>query len=103
MTSDFSAARVHLDRAYHYLRGDDPISRRGREALDLLLEAVTVEEFKQPRQNAEMLMFPIGRRFRVGHHEHGAQTPSEYRPSRHEPKSGNRMGVRSVSLTTIRT
>ncbi|PBB52471.1 hypothetical protein CK223_28840 [Mesorhizobium loti] len=30
MTSDFSAARVHLDRAYHYLRGDDPMSQRGR-------------------------------------------------------------------------
>ena len=63
MTSDFSAARVHLDRAYHYLRGDDPMSRRGREALDLLIEAVAVEEFKQPSQNADVLMFPIGRRF----------------------------------------
>ncbi|AZN98107.1 MAG: hypothetical protein EOQ42_31050 [Mesorhizobium sp.] len=63
MTSDFSAARVHLDRAYHYLRGDDPMSRRGREALDLLIEAVAVEEFKQPRQNAEVLAFPIKRRF----------------------------------------
>ncbi len=46
-----------------YLRGDDPMSRRGREALDLLIEAVAVEEFKQPRQNAEVLTFPIGRRF----------------------------------------
>ncbi|RWK70561.1 MAG: hypothetical protein EOS07_36430 [Mesorhizobium sp.] len=63
MTSDFSAARVHLDRAYHYLRGDDPMSRRGREALDLLIEAVAVEELKQPRQDAEVLMFPNGRRF----------------------------------------
>ncbi|WP_258597584.1 hypothetical protein [Mesorhizobium sp. AR07] len=63
MTSDFSAARVHLDRAYHYLRGDDPMSQRGREALDLLIEAVAAEEFKLPRQNAEVLMFPIGRRF----------------------------------------
>lgn len=57
MTSDFSAARVHLDRAYDYLCGDDPMSRRGREALDLLIEAVAVEEFKQPRQNAEVLRF----------------------------------------------
>ncbi|RWP94077.1 hypothetical protein [Mesorhizobium sp.] len=63
MTSDFSAARVHLDRAYHYLRGEDPMSRRGREALDLLIEAVAVEELKQPRQDAEVLMFPNGRRF----------------------------------------
>ena len=63
MNSDFSAARVHVDRAYHYLRGDDPMSRRGREALDRLIEAVAVEEFKQPRQDAEVLMFPTGRRF----------------------------------------
>ncbi|RUV61598.1 MAG: hypothetical protein E5V25_00765 [Mesorhizobium sp.] len=63
MTSYFSAARVHLDRAYHYLRGDDPMSRRGREALDLLIEAVAVEELKQPRQDAGVLMFPNGRRF----------------------------------------
>lgn len=63
MTSDFSAARVHLDRAYHYLRGDDEMSRRGREALDLLIEAVAVEEFKKPRQNAEVLSFPIRRHF----------------------------------------
>ncbi|ESY14495.1 hypothetical protein [Mesorhizobium sp. LNJC394B00] len=62
MISDFSAARVHLDRAYDYLRGDDPMSQRGREALDLLIEAVAVEEFKQPRQSAEVLRFPIERR-----------------------------------------
>ncbi|RWN91749.1 MAG: hypothetical protein EOS06_32880 [Mesorhizobium sp.] len=54
---------MHLDRAYHYLRGDDPMSRRGREALDLLIEAVAVEELKQPRQDAGVLMFPNGRRF----------------------------------------
>jgi hypothetical protein len=58
MTSDFSAARVDLERAYHHLRGDDAMSRRGREALDLLIEAVVVEEFRQPRQNAEVLRFP---------------------------------------------
>ncbi|MER9438683.1 hypothetical protein [Mesorhizobium sp. M0618] len=62
MISDFSAARVHLDRAYDYLCGDDPMSQRGREALDLLIEAVAVEEFKQPGQSAEVLRFPIGRR-----------------------------------------
>jgi hypothetical protein len=62
MTSDFSAARVHLDRAHHYLRGDDPVSQRGREALDLLIEAVAVEEFRRPRQNAEVLRFPMRRR-----------------------------------------
>ncbi len=39
------------------------MSQRGREALDLLIEAVAVEEFKQPSQNAQVLMFPIGRRF----------------------------------------
>ncbi|MER9858607.1 hypothetical protein NKJ54_30990 [Mesorhizobium sp. M0098] len=57
MTSDFSAARVHLERAYDYLCGDAPMSQRGREALDLIIEAIAAEEFKQPRQSAEVLRF----------------------------------------------
>ncbi|MCA0045948.1 hypothetical protein LB577_03095 [Mesorhizobium sp. B283B1A] len=63
MKSDFSAARVHLDRAYHYLGGDDPMSQTGREALDAIIEAVAFEEFKQPRRQAEVIPFPDVRRF----------------------------------------
>lgn len=49
MSSDFAAARLHLDRAYHYLRGSDATSRSTREALDLLIEAVATAEFARPR------------------------------------------------------
>ena len=56
MTSDFAAARVHLDRAYHYLQGDDEISRNARQRLDLLLEAIIMAEHLKPK--AEIIRFP---------------------------------------------
>ena len=55
LTSDFSAARVHLERAYHYLRGNDELSRRACEALDLLIESVAQAEWRRP--SAEVLEF----------------------------------------------
>ncbi|TPI53787.1 hypothetical protein FJ959_15355 [Mesorhizobium sp. B2-2-4] len=61
LTSDFSAARVHLERAYHYLRGDDETSRSACEALDLLIEAVA--EAQHRRSEAEVLEFPRSARF----------------------------------------
>ncbi|UVK46309.1 hypothetical protein BPNPMPFG_001937 [Mesorhizobium sp. AR07] len=48
MTSDFSAARLHLERAYHYLRGNDETSREACEALDLLIEMVAEAQHKRP-------------------------------------------------------
>ncbi|MFI0844204.1 hypothetical protein [Mesorhizobium sp. IMUNJ 23232] len=48
MRSDFSAARLHLDRAYHYLRGNDEASRKMCEKLDVLLESVIAAEFAKP-------------------------------------------------------
>lgn len=59
MTSDFSAARDHLDRAYLYLRGDDETSRKAREALDLLLEAIITAEHTRPC--AKVISFPTRR------------------------------------------
>jgi hypothetical protein len=47
-TSDWPAARVHLERAIHYLRGDDKVSARMREAVELLLEANAAMEFQMP-------------------------------------------------------
>lgn len=57
MKSDFSAAKLHLDRAYHYLRGNDDTSQKACEAL--LIEAVAAEEFRQPRKTATLLKFPL--------------------------------------------
>ncbi|TJV37737.1 MAG: hypothetical protein E5Y02_32130 [Mesorhizobium sp.] len=48
LTSDFSAARVHLERAYHYLRGNDETSRAACDALDLLIETVAEAQHRRP-------------------------------------------------------
>ncbi len=45
LTSDFAAARLHLHRAYDYLRGNDETSYATREALDILIEAVAAAEY----------------------------------------------------------
>jgi hypothetical protein len=57
MKSEFSAARVHLERAYDALRGDDETSCKTREALDLLIEAVAVAEYSRP--SATVINLPI--------------------------------------------
>jgi len=56
LTSDFSAARIHLERAYHYLRGSDETSRTACDALDLLIEMVAEAQHK--RSEAGVLEFP---------------------------------------------
>lgn len=58
MHSDFSAARLLLEQAYHHLRGDDETSIKAREALDLIIEAVAVEQFRRPVRTAKVLEFP---------------------------------------------
>lgn len=56
VTSDFAAARVHLQRAFDYLHGDDETSRTVCEALDTLIEAVATAEHS-PR-NGAVIPFP---------------------------------------------
>jgi hypothetical protein len=56
LTSDFAAARLHLDQAYHYLRGEDDTSSRSRGALDLLIEVIATAQFARPR--GEVVQFP---------------------------------------------
>ncbi|MFU0504859.1 hypothetical protein [Pseudaminobacter sp. NGMCC 1.201702] len=58
MISDFSAARLHLEQASHHLSGDDEVSGRAREALDLLIAAMTCEQLKRPTVSAKVLYFP---------------------------------------------
>ena len=55
MRSDFSAARLHLDQAYHYLRGNDEASRGMCEKLDMLLESVIAAEFAKPTAHVVQL------------------------------------------------
>lgn len=61
MTSDFSAARLHLQKAYDSLCGNDRISAEARYAIDLLIEAIAAREFS--RKPAEIL--PFKRRTRL--------------------------------------
>jgi hypothetical protein len=56
LTSDFSAARIHLERAYHYLQGNDETSRTACDALDLLIE--TVAEAQHRPSDSGVLEFP---------------------------------------------
>ena len=56
MKSDFAAAHLHLDRACHYLRGDDDTSRAALAALDLVIEAVAAAQYARPM--AEVVPFP---------------------------------------------
>lgn len=55
MTSDFPTARLHLQRAYEHLRGNDRLSIEVRYAIDLLIEAIATKEFA--RKPAEILLF----------------------------------------------
>lgn len=62
MKSDFAAARVHLDRAYHYLQGIDQTSQEARVALGDLIDAIAVAECSQSESKSEVLQFPVPRR-----------------------------------------
>lgn len=73
--SNFSAARAHLERALDHLSGSDETSMEARIAIDLLIEAAALEEYKRiaadvipyrasggPRTAASLLkkgMFPV--------------------------------------------
>lgn len=45
--SNFSAARAHLERALDHLSGPDETSKEARVAIDLLVEAVAIEEYNR--------------------------------------------------------
>ncbi|MER9057060.1 hypothetical protein NKJ02_25920 [Mesorhizobium sp. M0213] len=62
MTSDFAAAHLHLERACHYLRGDDETSRTARAALDLLVDAIVAAQYTRPP--ADVVEFPRSARLR---------------------------------------
>jgi hypothetical protein len=56
MRSDFAAAHLHLERACHYLRGDDETSSQTRAALDILIDAIVAAQYK--RSPGEVVEFP---------------------------------------------
>ncbi|PDQ21884.1 hypothetical protein CN311_06600 [Mesorhizobium sanjuanii] len=62
MKSDFAAAHLHLERACHYLRGDDETSSGARAALDILIEAIVAAQYTRPL--ADVVEFPRSARLR---------------------------------------
>lgn len=62
MKSDFAAARVHLDRAFHCLQGMDNTSQDARSALGDLLDAIVVAECRPAEAKSKVLPFPVVRR-----------------------------------------
>ena len=62
MKSDFAAAHLHLERACHYLRGNDETSSETRAALDLLIEAIVAAQYTRPA--GDVVEFPIAARLR---------------------------------------
>lgn len=56
MNSDFAAARLHLERAVHYLRGNDQTSKKACEALDILIEAIVTAQHTKPK--GQVIEFP---------------------------------------------
>lgn len=49
MSSDFINARIHLENARHSLTGSDATSCKAREAVDLLIEAVSTASRARPK------------------------------------------------------
>ena len=62
MKSDFAAAHLHLERACHYLRGDDETSSETRAALDTLIDAIVAAQYKRP--DGDVVEFPRTARLR---------------------------------------
>lgn len=62
MKSNFAHARELLEQAWLQLPGDDDTSKRSRQAIDLLLDAITTAEFSSPRPPAEIIPFELSAR-----------------------------------------
>ncbi len=48
MKSDLSAARLHLERAFYYLCGNDQFSREARKSIVALMDGVIAIEPSEP-------------------------------------------------------
>jgi hypothetical protein len=57
METDFAVLRQYLEGAWLQARGEDETSRSVREALDALIDDVTLAEHKRPSREADIVMF----------------------------------------------
>ena len=59
MQTDFATLRQYFEASLLQVRGDDATSRKVREALDLLIQVVTIAE-QSRKEGAHILQFPKG-------------------------------------------
>lgn len=59
--SSFPAARHHLEDAYRLLPGDDELSSRSRQALEILIDAFLTAEFSADPKTPTVIEFPTER------------------------------------------
>jgi hypothetical protein len=57
MASDFAYARELLEHAWLKLSGDDETSIKSRQAIDILIEAITAAEHTMPRGQTQLVDF----------------------------------------------
>lgn len=57
MRTNFSAARHHLEEAYRHLADDDELSRRSRQAIEILIDAFLAAEFSGNKDGAKIIDF----------------------------------------------
>jgi len=61
MRSNFALAREHLGLAWLHLNADDEPSRKAREAIDELIEALAAAEYTPQAPNGNLIQFPVPR------------------------------------------
>jgi hypothetical protein len=61
VTSTFPAARRHLEEAYRLLDGEDELSHKSRQALEILIDAFLAAEYGSGKNSAKVIDFPADR------------------------------------------
>ena len=55
--STFSAARHHLEEAHRLLAGEDELSAKSRQALEILIDAFLASEYAEGRDDGKVIDF----------------------------------------------
>lgn len=62
MKSAFPAARRHLEDAFRLIPGEDELSVKSRQALEIIIDAFLAAEFSSERPRGIVVEFPVERR-----------------------------------------
>lgn len=61
LTTTYPAARRHLEEAYRILNGEDELSHKSRQALEVLIDGFLAAEYGAGRQSGKVIDFPADR------------------------------------------